>query len=207
MKETKATLKKSRNLEITRKQILEVAFMNFFKYGFQGTSMDDLVEQTSLTKGAFYHQFPTKLALGYAVVDEVLTSLIVDRWVKPLEEYENPIIGIMELMQRHIGDAKPEILKFGCPLNNLVQEMSPVDKGFKIRLQAALKLWIDELEKFLTRAKKAGYIKKEINTNEAAHFIVMAHEGFYGLIKGVGDHQLFGILFKAMSRYFDSISR
>ncbi|EPG75158.1 transcriptional regulator, TetR family [Leptospira fainei serovar Hurstbridge str. BUT 6] len=206
MKKNRIPLKKSRNLEVTRKQILEVAFMNFFKRGFQGTSVDDLVEQTSLTKGAFYHQFPTKLMLGYAVVDEVLKSLIVDRWIKPLEAYENPIVGILELMQNHIGNAKPEILKYGCPLNNLVQEMSPVDKGFKIRLQAALKLWINELEKSLERAKAAGYIKKEINTSEAAHFIVMAHEGFYGLIKGVGDPNLFGILFKAMNRYFDSIS-
>lgn len=43
--------------------------------------MDDLVKKTTLTKGAFYHQFPTKLALGYAVVDEVLTQLILERWI------------------------------------------------------------------------------------------------------------------------------
>ncbi|PJZ70410.1 transcriptional regulator [Leptospira perolatii] len=202
----KVAPKRKRNLEATRSQILGVAFENFFKQGFQGTSMDDLVMSTQLTKGAFYHQFPTKLVLGYAVVDEVLKPLILNRWIKPLNEYEDVLKGILNLMQNNIGDTPPEILKFGCPLNNLVQEMSPVDKGFKTRLQSALSLWIEELEKHLIRAKKSGYIKKEINTNEAASFIVMAHEGFYGLIKGVGNPKLFGILFRSMKRYFDSIA-
>ncbi|MCE9500857.1 MAG: TetR/AcrR family transcriptional regulator [Leptospira sp.] len=207
MKKIRTTLKKSRNLEVTRKQILEIAFENFFKHGFQGTSMDDLVAQTSLTKGAFYHQFPTKLILGYAVVDEVLKQLILERWIIPLAEYENPLEGVLGLMQSHIGDATPEILRFGCPLNNLIQEMSPVDKGFRIRLQSALNLWIGKLEKYLARARKNGYIRIEIKTKEVAHFIVMAHEGFYGLIKGTGDPKLFGMLFNSMKRYFESISK
>ena len=93
---------KQRDLEATRRQILLVAFETFFRQGFQGTSMDDLVKKTTLTKGAFYHQFPTKLALGYAVVDEVLTQLILERWIIPLEAYENPVEGILTLMQRNI---------------------------------------------------------------------------------------------------------
>lgn len=198
--------KKSRDLERSRKEILEVAFMEVFTNGFQGVSIDDIVAKTKLTKGAFYHQFPTKLDMGYALVDEVIKPMIIERWIKPLESYENPLDGILAQMKTLIGEADPKHLKLGCPLNNLVQEMSPIDKEFHKRLQIALNLWIDEMEKQLKRAKKSGYLKSDVNTKQVAHFVVMAHEGFYGMLKGLDDPQIFSALYASMKQYFKTIS-
>jgi TetR/AcrR family transcriptional repressor of nem operon len=196
---------KTRNLQQSRKEILDAAFFEVFTKGFQGVSVDDIVKRTSLTKGAFYHQFPTKYDLGYALVDEVIKPLIIDRWITPLEKYENPLDGILAQMKTLIGGCEPEHLKLGCPLNNLVQEMAPVDKGFKRRLQSALNLWIDELERHLRRAKKNGSLKPEINTKQVAYFVVMAHEGFYGMLKGLDDPQIFATLYDSLKRYFKTI--
>lgn len=198
--------KKSRDLERSRKEILEVAFMEVFTNGFQGVSIDDIVAKTKLTKGAFYHQFPTKLDMGYALVDEVIKPMIIERWIKPLESYENPLDGILAQMKTLIGEGDPKHLKLGCPLNNLVQEMSPIDKEFHKRLQIALNLWIDEMEKQLKRAKKSGYLKSDVNTKQVAHFVVMAHEGFYGMLKGLDDPQIFSALYASLRLYFKTIS-
>ncbi len=54
-----------------------------------------------------------------------------------------------------IGHADPTDLRTGCPLNNLVQEMSPIDSGFKRRLQRALNLWIDGIESHIRRGQAA----------------------------------------------------
>ncbi len=198
--------KKTRNLELSRKEILGAAFQEIFARGFQGVSVDDIVARTSLTKGAFYHQFPTKLDLGYALVEEVITPMIIERWIKPLDQYKNPLQGILKRMQELIGNSSPADLRYGCPLNNLVQEMAPVDPGFKKRLSAALELWITETDRHLRRAKKDGYIKPEVNTRRAAHFIVMAHEGFFGMLKGLEDPKAFDALYESLKRFFDSIS-
>ncbi len=197
--------KRTRNLEASRSEILNAAFMEIFPRGFQGVSVDDIVARTSLTKGAFYHQFPTKLDLGYALVEEVIAPMIIDRWIKPLEQYENPLDGILKQMKTLIGKAPPEELKLGCPLNNLVQEMAPIDDGFRERLNKALNLWIDEMDKHLQRAKKEGYLKPDVNTRKVAQFVVMAHEGFYGMLKGLGDPKTFHALFDSLKLYFDSI--
>lgn len=202
----KSSIKKTRNLEASRKEILTAAFLEIFARGFQGVSIDDIVAKTSLTKGAFYHQFPTKLDLGYALVEEVITPMIIDRWIQPLAMFENPIDGILHQLQKNIGDVPPAHLKLGCPLNNLVQEMSPIDRGFKKRLNAALELWISEMEKQLLRGQHAGYIKKSIPLRDVAQFVVMAHEGFYGMMKGVEDPQLFSSLNRSLQIYFQSIS-
>ncbi len=196
---------KERNLEATRQRILGVAFETFFKQGFQGTSMDDLVRKTSLTKGAFYHQFATKYELGYAVVDEILTELILNRWIRPLAGFADPVEGILKLMQQNIGDTPPELLRYGCPLNNMVQEMAPVDKGFNRRLQAALDLWVSGLDEHLKRGQQSGLIRRNVNTLEAAYFIVMAHEGFYGFIKGLNNPNAFAVLIASLQNYFKSL--
>ncbi len=181
--------------------------MEVFSRGFQGVSVDDIVKKTSLTKGAFYHQFPTKLDLGYALVEEVISPMIIDRWIEPLNAYENPVDGILKQLKHNIGEAQPSHLKLGCPLNNLVQEMSPVDKGFHQRLKKALQLWIDEMDKQLRRAKTNGYLKEDVNTKSVASFVVMAHEGFYGMVKGLDDPKMFTVLFSSLKIYFKTISK
>lgn len=55
MKKKTSAPKKTRDLEKTRKEILDAAFMEVFTKGFQGVSVDDIVKKTSQTKGAFYH--------------------------------------------------------------------------------------------------------------------------------------------------------
>lgn len=197
---------KTRDLERTRKEILDVAFMEVFSRGFQGVSIDDIVKKTSLTKGAFYHHFPTKLDLGYALVDDVIKPMIIERWIVPLEEYENPLDGVLKQMKQLIGKSDASELKLGCPLNNLVQEMAPIDAGFKARLQVAINLWIEEMDKQLKRAKINGFIKSDINTKQVATFTVMAHEGFYGMLKGMQDPKIFDALYSSLKRYYSTIT-
>jgi TetR/AcrR family transcriptional repressor of nem operon len=197
---------KKRNLERSRKEILDIAFFEVFTHGFQGVSVDDIVKKTSMTKGAFYHHFPTKLDLGYALVDEVIRPMIIERWIDPLKDIKNPLDGILSQMEKLIGGCPLNLLEFGCPLNNLVQEMAPVDDGFRKRLKSALELWIDQMDEHLKRAQADGFIKRDVDTREVAHFVVMAHEGFYGLIKGLGNSGIFPALSRSMQTYFQTIS-
>lgn len=201
----KSSPRKSRDLERTRQEILDAAFVEVYRHGFQGVSIDDIVAKTSLSKGAFYHHFPTKLDLGYAIVEDVLTPMIVERWIAPLEQYENPLEGIVRQMDVLIGHADPATFRNGCPLNNLVQEMAPIDRGFRRRLQGALNLWIDGLEIHIRRGQRAGFIKRGVDASEVAHFIVLMHEGVFGMLKGLGDPLAFRTLFASVKSYLRSI--
>ncbi|MBK7889349.1 MAG: TetR/AcrR family transcriptional regulator [Bdellovibrionales bacterium] len=198
-------VKRTRDLEKTRKEILSVAFNEVFRRSFQGVSIDDIVKKTQLTKGALFHQFPTKLDLGYALVDEVIQPMILERWIDPIEAFENPVDGILHQIEELIGKADPRYLRYGCPLNNLMQEMAPVDAGFRDRLQSALRLWISGVEVQLRRGKREGQIKKEVHPKDAAHFIVMAHEGLYGILKGLDDPSAFKSMYRPLKTYLRTL--
>src|ERR1700722_8738617 len=97
--------KKTRNLVETRAAILDAAFEEIYAHGFHASSIDAILERTDLTKGALFHQFASKLELGYAVVDEVIVPMTLERWVTPLAAFDDPLQGILELVVRNVGDA------------------------------------------------------------------------------------------------------
>ena len=172
-----------RNPEATRKRILEAAFMEIYRKGFQGMRLDDVLKITELTKGALYHHFPNKRALGYAVVDEVILPIMEEMWFEPLKKASDPLQGLMDVVEQLPELKHPEMIEYGCPLNNLAQEMSPLDEGFRQRLDYVFRLWHDVTEDALERAKHQGRIRESVDCDETATFTMAALEGCIGIAK------------------------
>ena len=84
-----------------------------------------------MARSALYYQFDNKEALGYAVVDEIVASLTREKWVRSLQNAKNPIDTLIRIVQS--TSLKREDPQRGCPLNNLSQEMSPLNAGFRKR--------------------------------------------------------------------------
>ena len=54
----------------SRQAILDAALPVFVRDGFAGASLNQMIAASGLTKGAFYHHFPSKEALALAVLAE-----------------------------------------------------------------------------------------------------------------------------------------
>ncbi|HYO68908.1 MAG TPA: TetR family transcriptional regulator C-terminal domain-containing protein [Archangium sp.] len=76
---------------------------------------------------------------------------------------------------------------------------------FRDKLRAVLELWIDGVERHLRRARKNGYLQKDVEPRRLAEFIVMSHEGAFGMTKSLGDRQVFRSLHASLERYLDSV--
>ena len=182
----------------TREKLLRAAFEDMHRNGFQGLRIDKLLEKTGLTKGAFYHYFDSKKALGYVVVDEVIARLINDLWLQPLIESDDPIETIGSALTRKNEAFGKDFLVLGCPLNNLSQEMSPVDEGFRERLEMIFKSWVGVISGALQLGQKKGTIRSDIVPDDVALFVVASLEGAFSIAKNsqsadaleVGERQL-----------------
>ena len=60
---------KSKLKDSTKNQILEAALRVFVKSGFSKTTMDDIVNESGLSKGAIYHHYGSKKELFLALID------------------------------------------------------------------------------------------------------------------------------------------
>src|SRR6476661_11034278 len=86
--------------ENTRRKILEAAFDEFYRNGFQGSSLNRIVEEAGTTKGALFHHFEGKSDLGYAVVREVIHPQLKARWSDPLAHSNDPISDLKRIFRR-----------------------------------------------------------------------------------------------------------
>jgi AcrR family transcriptional regulator len=161
--------------------LLQAAFREVRRTGFRGAGINTILAATNVTKGALYHHFGSKEALGYAVVDEVIAELVRDRWLRPLLRDGQPIdilIGIVRQLP-----TRPAAIRESCPLLNLSQEMSPLDEQFRKRLERIFLAWQEGIATLVRRGQSQGTVRRDLNAEETASFLVAMVEGYASLAK------------------------
>lgn len=167
--------------QATQRKLLEAAFLEFYVNGFQGGSLNHIVETAGATKGALFHHFDSKQDLGYAVVDQLIGPLLLTRWLDPLADSTDPITDIQAAFRRFVEeDIASGNWVHGCPLNNLAQEMAPLDTGFFERINGLYATWRQRYAEALSRGVQAGAVRDDVDVNELAALIVAAQMGIWG---------------------------
>jgi AcrR family transcriptional regulator len=184
----------------TRARILQHAFQEIYAEGFRGASLDRILDAAGVTKGAFYHHFSSKAALGHAVITEVLGEMM-ERFAARLGQPEDPISAIQAFIQRMPRDAH----KLGCPINNLAQEMSPLDLEFRRRIEHLFQRWADTVATCLRDGQQRSLVRADIDPEEVALFTLAAWEGAIGLAKTAQSPAVFRHATRPLRAYLDSL--
>lgn len=179
--------RRSRDPERTRERLLKAGYREVYRCGFQSASIDSILAATNVTKGALYHHFESKEALGYAIIDEVVATFPRDRWLLPLERNEDkdPIDSLISIVQAL--PAGPKDLSGGCPLVNLAQEMSQLDEQFRKRLETIFRGWQEGVARALRRGQSQGTVRRDLAPGETATFLIAMVEGYEVLAKNAQD--------------------
>jgi Transcriptional regulator len=105
-----------------RERLLEAARDVIRAKGFSATSVDDLCHAAGVTKGAFFHHFKSKEAIGVAAADywsETTSALFAEA---PYHDHADPLdrfLGYIEFRKELLtGD----IAAFTCLVGTMVQE-------------------------------------------------------------------------------------
>lgn len=192
-----------RDPERTRKRLLESAFQEIHLSGFRSADVDAILTKAGVTKGALYYHFDSKEALGYAVVDEVIADIAHDKWWHPLRNPINPVDTLVGIIQS--TSVKPEDLRRGCALNNLAQEMSPIDEGFRKRTARLFKHWHDAIARALHAGQKHGMVRNDVDSDEVATFLIAAYEGYFSLAKNSQDARVLRSGLKNLVGYVEGL--
>src|SRR5580700_1811324 len=174
-----------RDPERTRERLLQAAFREVYKSGFQSAGLDAILAGAGVTKGALYHHFGSKEALGYAIVEEIIAPDNRGQWLIPLENCVDPIETLIGTVQEL--SVQPEVVRGGCPLINLAQEMSPLDAGFRQRLATILRNWQDGVAAALRDGQNQGKVRRDLEPAQAAGLLIAMVEGYGSLAKNAQD--------------------
>lgn len=193
-----------RDPDATRARLLEAAFAEMHEQGFRSASLGRILERAGVTKGALYHHFRNKEELGYAVIDELVWPEIEADWQAVLAGEGHVIDRLAAIVQAEMN-ADRHWVACGCPVNNLVQEMSSVDEGFRVRLERIQTRWREVIHHALDDGQAKGEIRADVNTERAANFMVAAFEGCAGLAKCAQDPALFDDCLLALRDYAEGL--
>ena len=114
--------------------------------GFSHTSVEELIEATGLSgKSHFYHYFPSKEALGIAVIDrqfERFTERGLAILSEPMIEPRGPARAVHRYAR---GASARSGRRIGSPFGNLAGEMADSHEGFRRRLDDVFARWTEQL--------------------------------------------------------------
>jgi AcrR family transcriptional regulator len=159
-----------------------------------------------VTKGALYHHFPDKASLGYAVVDDVIRGHLLARWLGPLEESaDDPLAALQQAFRLRAEKIEPHEVELGCPLNNLAQEMSPLDEEFRARIDAVFDQWREGFAYAIERAKALGSVRNDVDSLQVASFLVAAAEGSFGQAKNARSLEMFRSNMQMLAEYLETL--
>ena len=159
----------------TREKILDIVFMLVYTNGYNGTSISMILKECEIPKGSLYHHFKSKQDIVLAVIKERLFPKMDDFY-----DFSNPKNkhSVDVLINSINNIAKKELLiKYGCPLNRLNQEMSPIDKEFE---NAITPIYDHIKEKIISLLKDTDF-KTNINLENLSEYVITSIWGALSL--------------------------
>jgi TetR/AcrR family transcriptional repressor of nem operon len=181
----KRRTKRLRDSGRTRERLLQAASREVYRSGFQSASLDNILAVAGVTKGALYHHFDGKEALGYAVVEEIIAPDVHSKWVRPFQSVKDPIDALIAAV--HSIPVRPADVRGGCQLNNLAQEMSPLDAGFRKRIATIFDAWRKAVASVLREGQAHGSVRRDVDAADAAGLLIAMVEGYASLAKNAQD--------------------
>lgn len=189
----------------TRFQILEKAFELIYAHGYQTTSVDDIIAQTQVTKGAFYYHFKNKDEMGLAVINEIMFPSMHEGFVSSLENTTDPVNDIYAMMHHLLLENPFLQVKYGCPAGNMTQEMSPLNEQFSHALSKLVNQWETVLKQSLSNGKKAGKIRTEVDEQQVAYFVMSGYWGIRNFGKLYNSKACYHVYLKELKSYLESL--
>ena len=151
-------------------QALDKAMGLFWKQGYEGTSIEDLVQYMGLGRGSLYDTFGDKHALYLAALSQYLAKYQAQA-VEFLEQTGRLSEILERFFQAFIEELVSDPARRGCFLVNASIEMAPHDPEVNTIVQSALQEIEEGFYRLLIKAQVAGDLSWTQDPHQLAHFL------------------------------------
>ena len=170
--------------ETTRQKLIDATFDEIYSNGYQGAALADILSCAGVHKGSMYHFFANKKEMALAAIQEKIAERFGTRYRSIAEgdgKYlETFFMGLRDLKQRDF--------KRGCPIANIVQEMSNIDEDFNHVMKLIYAEFRLRVKTIYDQAIEAGELRA-CDTDKLALFTTVALEGAILAAKASGEPQ------------------
>ncbi|RJP24056.1 MAG: TetR/AcrR family transcriptional regulator [Candidatus Abyssobacteria bacterium SURF_5] len=184
----------------TRERIIRAAMELFRRQGYHNTSLAQILDRASITKGGFYFYFKSKEELGLAALEfakNFWNEHVLDAIAgEPAASARfRRMVEIMTQMNR--GE-----IFHGCALLAvLTAEMMETESVFSDRIRSILAEWQQSLVEMLERGKKEGVFRKDMDSQALAYVLIGCCHGTTMIGHLDPQHANYDLLFHDLERW------
>lgn len=161
----------ARQKEFIRDQVLDKAMGLFWEQGYDGSSVEDLVQCTGIGRGSLYDTFGDKHALYLAALDRYMVTS--GGSLTELQRQGGPFLdALRDFFQARIEEAFIDPTRHGCFMVNAAIELAPHDPGVAQRVQVGLDETEETFYHVLIKAQAAGELSWKSDPHQLARFFV-----------------------------------
>ena len=150
-----------RRADTTRQRLIAAASRQFAHHPYSMVSLDDILAEAELTKGAMYFHFPSKQALASAIVDdlsEITRAAVTELLARNMSGLET-LIDLVYLLA--VQDTEHEVARAGVRL------LETLDKT-----PALLQSWIELVTTLIQKAMTEGDVIDHHDPEDIAKMLV-----------------------------------
>jgi AcrR family transcriptional regulator len=154
-----------RRADTTRHRLIAAAAHQFAHRPYSMVSLDDILAEAELTKGAMYFHFPSKQALALAIIDdltEISQAAVTELLARKMSGLET-LIDLVYLLA--VQDTQHEVARAGVRLLDTLDDTTAVSP-------ALLQTWIEFITTLIQKAVTESDVVNEHDPEDIAKMLV-----------------------------------
>ena len=163
--------------EFDRELVLHKAMNVFWEKGYNGASMQDLVDATALNRSSIYNSFGSKLELYQATLKQYQKNGSA-YFQKALLKATNPLEAIRYIFEGFLPVILANEKENGCFAMNCKSEMGNQNQDIRKWLLDTQEYTLSIFQGLIEDGQEQGTINKDQDSKSYAYYIFSAFQGF-----------------------------
>ena len=182
-------------------EVITAAMNTFWSNGFDGTSMQQLLESTGLSKSSLYQSFGGKQELFIKCLDQY-TLAMKEKLLMQLSLSRSGVKFIKDVLLSSAEEAKGIEIPKGCLIMNTATEFAQSNAAISKAVNRGIETFRSIFLTALKKARENKEISKDVDLNQLSSYIVSSMSGIKSMVKGGADeksiHSIVDIVMKSI---------
>jgi TetR/AcrR family transcriptional repressor of nem operon len=186
-----------------REKLLDASFVLIREKGYSATSVDELCAEAGVTKGAFFHHFPSKDALAVAAANrwsEISAALFQ---TAPYHKHRDPLDRVLGYLDFRKALLKGEVAEFTCLAGTMVQEVYRTHAEIRDACEASIRGNATMVEADIAEAMKLYGVRAKWSAQSLALHTQAVLQGAFILAKATGGPDVAAASIDHLRRYIE----